>query len=193
MGFKSGGNPMEKEIEVKVLNIDLDTMENRLKNLGAKLIAHEYQKNFILDSEDKFIERKLNSYLRVRETENLLTKEINIYLTLKKNISVDGSRKNIEHTSQIEDSISMLSILEELGYRIVQKGYKKRKSYLYESIRFDLDQWDEKTYPYPYMEIEVNDEKDLEKAIELLSIDKDNITTKSIMELREELNRNQKS
>ena len=43
------------------------------------------------------------------------------------------------------------------------------------------------------MEIEVNDEKDLEKAIELLSIDKDNITTKSIMELREELNRNQKS
>lgn len=193
MGFKSGGNPMEKEIEVKVLNIDLDTMENRLKNLGAKLIAHEYQKNFILDSEDKFIERKLNSYLRVRETENLLTKEINIYLTLKKNISVDGSRKNIEHTSQIEDSISMLSILEELGYRIVQKGHKKRKSYLYESIRFDLDQWDEKTYPYPYMEIEVNDEKDLEKAIELLSIDKDNITTKSIMELREELNRNQKS
>lgn len=193
MGFKSGGNPMEKEIEVKVLNIDLDMMENRLKNLGAKLIAHEYQKNFILDSEDKFIERKLNSYLRVRETENLLTKEINIYLTLKKNISIDGSRKNIEHTSQIEDSISMLSILEELGYRIVQKGYKKRKSYLYESIRFDLDQWDEKTYPYPYMEIEVNDEKDLEKAIELLSIDKDNITTKSIMELREELNRNQKS
>lgn len=193
MGFKSGGNPMEKEIEVKVLNIDLDMMENRLKNLGAKLIAHEYQKNFILDSEDKFIERKLNSYLRVRETENLLTKEINIYLTLKKNISVDGSRKNIEHTSQIEDSISMLSILEELGYRIVQKGHKKRKSYLYESIRFDLDQWDEKTYPYPYMEIEVNDEKDLEKAIELLSIDKDNITTKSIMELREELNRNQKS
>lgn len=184
---------MEKEIEVKVLNIDLDMMENRLKNLGAKLIAHEYQKNFILDSEDKFIERKLNSYLRVRETENLLTKEINIYLTLKKNISIDGSRKNIEHTSQIEDSISMLSILEELGYRIVQKGHKKRKSYLYESIRFDLDQWDEKTYPYPYMEIEVNDEKDLEKAIELLSIDKDNITTKSIMELREELNRNQKS
>ena len=121
---------MEKEIEVKVLNIDLDMMENRLKNLGAKLIAHEYQKNFILDSEDKFIERKLNSYLRVRETENLLTKEINIYLTLKKNISVDGSRKNIEHTSQIEDSISMLSILEELGYRIVQKGYKKNPTFM---------------------------------------------------------------
>ena len=57
---------MAKEIEVKVLNIELDEMEKKLKNLGAKLIAKEYQKNIIIDSKDRYIEKELNSYLRIR-------------------------------------------------------------------------------------------------------------------------------
>ncbi|GFN34562.1 class IV adenylate cyclase [Tepidimicrobium xylanilyticum] len=178
---------MAKEIEVKVLNIDLQYMENRLKEMGAKLIAIEDQKNFVIDSKDKYIERELNSYLRIRENKNLITDETNIYLTLKKNVCVKGSRKNIEITTRIEDIESMLSILKDLKYGVVAKGHKLRKSYLYENIRFDLDQWDEETYPYPYMEIEVHNEEDLEKAIELLNIDRKNISTKSIIELKEEL------
>ena len=39
---------MTKEIEIKVLNIDLDDMERKLKELGAKLISKEYQKNIEL-------------------------------------------------------------------------------------------------------------------------------------------------
>lgn len=81
----------------------------------------------------------------------------------------------------------MVLILKDLKYEIIEEGYKERKSYLYEKIRFDLDKWDKETYPFPYMEIEVEKEDDLEKAISLLNIDKNNITTKSIMELKEEL------
>ncbi|MCF6463564.1 class IV adenylate cyclase [Clostridium sp. Cult1] len=178
---------MTKEIEIKVLNIDLDDMERKLKELGAKLISKEYQKNIILDSKDRYIERELNSYLRIRETKNLLTNETIINLTLKKNVSRDGARKNIEITTRIDDIGSMISILKDLKYEIMEEGYKERRSYLYEKIRFDLDKWDKETYPFPYMEIEVEKEEDLNKAIYLLNINRNNITTKSIMELKEEL------
>ncbi|HSH34890.1 class IV adenylate cyclase [Schnuerera sp.] len=176
-----------KEIEIKVLNIDLNHMEKQLIDLGAKLVAKEYQKNIILDSKDNYIEKVLNSYLRIRETKNLLTKKVETKLTLKKNVSNEGVRENIEITTQIEDKDSLIAILKDLGYEIIEKGYKERKSYLYDKIRFDLDIWDEDTYPNPYMEIEVENEEDLEKAIELLNIDKTNISTKSIVELKEEL------
>ena len=178
---------MTKEIEIKVLNIDLDDMERKLKELGAKLISKGYQKNIILDSKDRYIERELNSYLRIRETKNLLTNETIINLTLKKNVSRDGARKNIEITTRIDNIGSMISILKDLKYEIMEEGYKERRSYLYEKIRFDLDKWDKETYPFPYMEIEVEKEEDLNKAIYLLNINRNNITTKSIMELKEEL------
>jgi adenylate cyclase class 2 len=178
---------MAKEIEVKILNIDLDEMEKRLIAIGAKLISKEHQINTIFDSKDRYIEDKLNSYLRIRETKNLLKDEVKVNLTLKKNISKDGARKNIEITTQIENKESMINILKDLRYDLIEEGYKDRISYIYENIRFDLDRWDKATYPYPYMEIEVEEEKDLEKAIDLLKIDKKNISTKSIVDLKEEL------
>lgn len=178
---------MAKEIEVKILNVDLDEMEKRLVDIGAKLISKEYQINIIFDSRDNYIENNLNSYLRIRETKNLLTDEVKVNLTLKKNISKDGARENLEVTTEIDDKQSMIYILKDLKYEVIEEGYKNRISYIYENIRFDLDKWDKNTYPYPYMEIEVEKKEDLEKASNLLNIDKDNISTKSIMELKEEL------
>lgn len=175
---------MAKEIEVKVLNVDLDEMEKRLVDIGAKLISKEYQTNTIFDSKDKYIENKLNSYLRVRETRDLLTQEVRVSLTLKKNISKDGARENLEVTTEISNKESMIYILKNLKYEVIEEGYKDRTSYIYQNIRFDLDKWDKNTYPYPYMEIEVQKKEDLEKAINLLKIDRNNISTKSIMELK---------
>ena len=178
---------MVKEIEVKVLNVDLDEMEKRLIEIGAKLISREYQINIIFDSKDNYIENNLNSYLRIRETKDLLNHEIKVDLTLKKNIGKEGARENLEITTEIDNKESMIYILKNLKYEIKEKGYKNRTSYIYKNIRFDLDKWDKNTYPYPYMEIEVEKKEDLEKAINLLKIDKNNISTKSIIELKEEL------
>lgn len=178
---------MAKEIEVKVLNVDLDEMEERLLELGAKLIAKEYQTNIIFDSKDNYIHKVLNSYLRIRETKDLLTGEVYINLTLKQNIGNENTRQNIETTTRIGNKDAMISILESLRYHVIGKGSKYRISYMYEDIRFDLDRWDENTYPHPYMEIEVEKEEDLEKAIELLEIDRNNISTKSIVELQQNL------
>ena len=43
---------MSKEIEVKVLNVDLKDMENKLIKLNAKLISEEYQRNIIFDTKE---------------------------------------------------------------------------------------------------------------------------------------------
>ncbi|NLX62949.1 MAG: class IV adenylate cyclase [Tissierellia bacterium] len=178
---------MSKEIEVKVLNVDLLEMEKKLKELGAKLVAEEYQINTVIDTKERYIENKLNSYLRIRESKNLLTGESSIKLTLKKNIGRERARQNIEITTKIDNKEAMLEILKNLQYNVVQEGHKRRKTFIYDNIRFDLDKWDQNTYPYEYMEIEVKKEEDLEKAIKLLNISKEQISTKSIMELREEL------
>lgn len=178
---------MSREIEVKVVGLDLDILEERLKSIGAGLISYEEQKNIILNTDSYFKEKNLDGYLRIREVNNKLLNRVDREITLKENMGRDGVRENIEIESEISDLDAMLEILSKLGYEVDKVGYKTRKSYLYDGIRFDLDTWDKETYPEPYMEIEVEGEEDLDRAIELLSIDKKNITTKSIVDLRRDL------
>ncbi|WP_352405113.1 class IV adenylate cyclase [Sporanaerobacter acetigenes] len=178
---------MEKELEVKILNIVKDEIQKKLSNVGASLIKREEQINYLLDSKDNSIQCKNNSYLRLRETKDLDTDQIKYTLTLKENVSKDGIRENIEISSDIEDKKALLYIMKVLGYDVIQKGFKERISYIYDEIRFDIDTWDESTYPYTYMEIEVKSQDDLIKAIKLLNIDEKNISTKSIVDLRKDL------
>ncbi|NMA86969.1 MAG: class IV adenylate cyclase [Tissierellia bacterium] len=178
---------MSKEIEVKVLNVDLEDMENKLIKLNAELISEEEQHNIIFHAKEKTKALNPNTYLRIRESKNLLTDQVETKLTLKENRGNVKIRENMETTTSIDNVESMIYILENLGYEISSDGRKHRKSYLYENIRFDLDTWDKNTYPYPYMEIEVEDPKDLNKAVDLLEISPNNISTKSIMELKKEL------
>lgn len=177
-----------KELEVKVLNIDLEEMESKLKSLGATLIGKELQVNTLIDSKENYIQNNLDSYLRIRETKSLLKEEIKFTLTMKKNINREGIRENIEINTDISDKNAMLEILKSLGYYVFQEGHKERTSYVLNNARFDLDRWDELTYPEPYMEIEVNDEDELKEIVKLLDIPKENISTKSILELRKEAN-----
>lgn len=177
-----------KELEVKVLNIDVLKMEEKLKSLGAKLIAKEVQVNTLIGSKDNYIESNLSSYMRIRETKSLLTGDTKLTLTMKKNISKDGIRENLEISTDISDKEAMLEILKSLGYIVKEEGTKERISYQLNGVRFDIDKWDERTYPYPYMEIEVGDEDQLQAIIDMLNIPNENISTKSIVELRRDAN-----
>jgi len=182
------GEVKMKELEVKILNINILEMEEKLKKLGAKLIEKELQINTLIDTNDNFIENNLNAYMRIRETKSLLTGKTKLTLTMKKNISKDGIRENVEINTDISDKKAMLDILKSLGYIVKEEGFKERVSYELNGVRFDIDKWDERTYPYPYMEIEVRDTSELEKIIDILNIPKESISTKSIVELRREAN-----
>lgn len=178
---------MERELEVKILNMDFKKLEDRILQLGGEFIQEEMQKNILIDSSKTPIKSYSNSYLRIRETENLTNNRKSTEITFKKNLSKKGLRDNVEYTTKIENPQAMLKILKELGFDLNEIGYKKRKSYKLKGARFDFDFWDEKTYPYPYMEIEVKDLNQLEEMIKTLNIPKENISYKSIVELRQDI------
>lgn len=178
---------MEIELEVKVLGVDIKEIEEEVKNQGGRLLAEEEQVNTLIDSSKRPIKSYLDAYFRIRETRDLVNSKSTTTLTLKKNIALEGIRKNEELNTDIEDKDIMLQILKDLGFDKIEVGYKHRKSYEFMGARIDFDTWDEKTYPYPYIEIEVTDKKDLAKITSSLNIPQEKISTKSINELRQEL------
>lgn len=179
---------MVKELEVKVLNMDINIIEEKILRSGGVLLTKEVQINTLIDSNNKPIKSYLDAYLRIRESKNLLNNETNTTLTLKKNIKNKDLRENIELNTNIEDKDTMLQILMDLGFDNISVGHKERTSYILNNARIDLDRWDSDTYPYPYMEIEVENKEELDNVIKILEIPKENISTKSIVELRNDLN-----
>lgn len=179
---------MEKELEVKVLDIDFDMVEKKIKHLGGKLIADERQENILIDSKEKPIKNRLDGYLRIRETEDLISGKKTSVFTLKKQVKNENLRENIELSTEVGDKENLILILKNLGFDNIDIGYKDRKSYKLKGARIDMDTWDKDTYPYPYMEIEVGDEEELQGIIEILELPRDKVSNKSILQLKEELN-----
>lgn len=176
------------ELEVKVLNIDADEMEKKLQDLGAVLIGKKSQVNTVYDTDDRKISGgDSRSYMRIREELDNLNGGQSSTLTMKQLVESHGLRKSKETNVRISSKDDMEFIMSQLGVKTINVGKKERTSYVYEDIRFDIDIWDKETYPHPYMEIEVKCREDLEKAKLLLGISDENVSTKSIKELRKEI------
>ena len=175
-----------REREVKVLNIDKDEIEKKLIDVGAILLKDEEQTNIRFDTELDFLKKQYNGYLRIRITKNLLNGDTKNTLTFKKSVSRGKLRVNEETETEISNSEETIKILQFLGYNKKRPGYKHRRSYSYDNITYEIDTWDIETYSKPYLEIEMSSEEELEKAIKLLDLDRSQITTKSIDELRKD-------
>lgn len=174
---------MQREIEVKVLDIIPADIEKKLIELGGEKISKEKQTNYTFIPEGGEFS---NGYLRIRES-YIDDKKQPIELTFKEVKTDQEVRINNEFTVHIDSVSMMTSILEKMGINLKYKGNKERISYSYKGQRFDIDIWDEKTYPYPYMEIEFTNQTKIDEILEDLDIDKGQVTTKSISDLISEL------
>lgn len=171
---------MKREIELKILNLDLQEFEKKLIDLGATFLGEENQKNIRINSTGHKIYKK-DGYLRVRITK---TKDSTInYLTFKENLSNVNVRDNMEHTITFDDVDELLTILKLMGYDKQYPGEKYRRKYQYKDFIIDLDTWDKATYPYPYAEIEGPSEEEIYKFAKMLGISQEDISTLSISEL----------
>lgn len=177
---------MARELEVKVVGVDVVQIEEKLKHLKAKLVSREKQINSIYDYEDNSFEDKKQGYIRIRKTVNLLDRSEQSEFTIKKVIDSDGVREYEEIETLVSDPESLELILGELNLRKKHEGYKERTRYSLDGIVYDIDRWDEETLPYPYLEIEVESKEDLARAVEMIGVSKDKISLKSIRELRVE-------
>lgn len=171
----------EREIEVKLVGLDEESFLSRLLAAGAVFDREEKQTNLRINSTTHPVDDA--AYLRLRTIETASGTERE--LTFKRRLSRDKARVNEEFTVHIDSEEAMLHLLKQLGYDQVEAGYKTRRRYLWKSYRIEFDQWDDQTFPYPFVEVEAPDEKSLERFLDAFDIAPENVTTLSIRELSE--------
>ncbi|MDO5715165.1 MAG: class IV adenylate cyclase [Tissierellia bacterium] len=176
---------MEREIEIKLLGLNVDQLEKELLARGATFLGREKQKNIRINSTLCTIPKE-KGYLRIRTVIRKGEKEIHQF-TFKESITEIGVRENLEHTTEIGDPQALLKILNLMGFDQLKEGEKDRKSYAYQGLRFDFDTWDKDSYPHPYIEVEGPSMEEIYGVLDDLSIDKRHVSTLSIAELIKKL------
>ena len=151
------------EYEVRVLEINKDEIQGKLKELNAILIEDVFQKRYVYD----FKPVVPSKWIRLRTNGSQTT------LTIK---NVESS--NIDGTREVEIEVSDFNAtnerLGELGYspRGIQEN--KRIKYDLNGVEVDIDTWP--MIP-TYMELEGPSVEKVKEVEELLEVDKNKITT----------------
>lgn len=150
------------EIEVKVLNIDIETTRKKLQEINAKLLKKEFQTNYIFDFPNEQFFSK-GGYVRIRKAFNLLNKSEKIILTSKELVSKDKFKISKECEFGADNFESSKAFLESLGLVLKRSDEKLRESYQLDEGLIEIDTW---AGVPTYLEAEADSE---EKVISLLS------------------------
>ncbi len=157
---------MQTEFEIKILEIDVENMKNKLEKLWAKYIWEKNQKRYVYN----FDPASYNRWIRLRtdwKTSTLCIKDI------QDESKIDGTKEleivvdNFEKTNQI---------LEQLWYK--SKAYQEntRISYKLDDCDVELDL---RPLIPPYLEIEGPDKESVEKVLEKLNVENKTTTSEN--------------
>jgi len=173
-----------KEVETKILEINVDEIRKKLEELGAKLIYDEVQVVRILDSEDGRISRD-GSLLRVRKVGD------KVELTFKGPKQKTGNVKAAEETeTHVEDFDTVLKIFEQIGLTPLRSYEKHRISYKLGNITFEIDELPNVPNIPPWLEIECSSQEEIEKMVEKLGFKKEEMKSFDGLELMKHYNIN---
>lgn len=183
--MKAIGGIIMKELETRVVDIDVEKVRETLINLGAKKVKEEYQINNIYDFEDN---RLLNAkgYARIRITDDRLNNKEVVYMTTKKMLSQGTFKVMEENETIVEDKEAAAKIYISLGLVLKESIKKYRESYKIMDSLVEIDINDKSFCPFPYLEIETTSEEKLKEILELLDYSIEDTTSKTIYELLEE-------
>ncbi len=160
---------MHTEYEARILEIDVNEVEQKLRDLGAEFKGVLNQQRYVYDVKPK----REGKWIRLRKVGEETT------LTIKDivNSSISGTK---ELEIQVDDFTRTNLLLEELGY--VHKGYQENKRIRYEidGVEVDIDSWP--MIP-TYMEIEGKDETSVINFIKKLGYTNDDIVTLSVNDI----------
>jgi len=171
-----------KEIETRIIDIDVQEIRRKLLNINAIKVKQENQINNIYDFSDKRL-IKGKGYARIRTVQDELTNSTVHYITTKKLISQEKYKIMDEHESEIKDEIAAKGIFESLGLNLIQSIKKYRESYKYKNTLIEIDINEKEFCPFPYIEIESVYEEEIEEVVNLLGYNLEDTTSKSIYEI----------
>lgn len=174
-----------KEIETRIIKIDVATIRNILITNNAKKVKEENQINDIYDFEDKRLLKK-NGYARIRIVDDLINNNRIVYMTTKILISQDTFRVMEENEIVVSDKEAAENIFTSLDLIKVRSINRFRESYELEDGLVEIDINDKNFCPFPYIEIETDSEEKLERIVKLLGYTLEDTTSKTIYQLIEE-------
>ena len=171
-----------KEIETKIIDIDVEKLRIKLLELNFKKVKQEDQINDIYDFADK---RLLSSkgYARVRTVRDHLNNENHYYMTVKKMVSQEKYKIMDEYEVEVLDPVESKNIYISLGLQLVQSINKYRESYSYKDTLVEIDINDISYCPFPYIEIESATEEELIEVVSLLGYKMEDTTSKTMFEI----------
>jgi len=159
---------MAKEIEVKLLNVNIDDIRNRLKQSGATLIKPIRLMRRVMIKTPEMA--KCNAFLRVRDEGGKTT------MTYKQfnSSSVDGCEE-IETT--VKDFDNAVEILKLSGLACESYQESKREEWKLNGAEIVIDEW---PWLNPYIEIEGISEEQLKELSNTLGFDWQNAVFGSV-------------
>lgn len=175
------------EFETRIINIDVDKIRKRLMEIEGVKVKEENQINNIYDFNDRRL-LKDKGYARIRVVEDLLNNSTHYYMTTKKMLSQDIYKVMEENETEILDGAAGENIFKSLGLELVKSIKKYRESYKYKNTLIEIDINEKSFCPFPYIEIETSDDKELEEVVSLLGYTLKDTTSKTIYELLKDFN-----
>ncbi len=164
-----------KEIEVKILEIDVEEVEEKLKEMGVEKVFDGELVNVYFDFSDKRLEKE-GKVLRLRK------KDEKVILTYKKFITQDKAKIMDENELEIQDFGLMEKIFKEIGLSTLYEFKKHRITYKLNRIHFEIDK-------YPdipaFLEIEAPDLEAIDEMVSKLGFSKEEVSSYSIKEVLE--------
>lgn len=171
-----------KELETRIIDIDVDDIRKKLKDLGAKQVKAEDQINELYDFEDgRLLSKK--GYARVRTVFDKITNKETIFMTTKKMLSQDTFKVMEENEVIVDNNEMARKIFTSLGLVLIQSINKYRESYRLENALIEIDINDKSFCPFPYIEIETDSVENLDKVVKLLGYTLEDTTSKTIYDI----------
>lgn len=157
---------MHTEYEVRILEINVDSIKKKLDEVGATFEWDRVQRRYVYD----FIPKVDSKWIRLR------TNGIKSTLTIKDLVTskIDGTR---ELEIEVSDFDNTNKILEELGYTSRNYQENRRIQYKLDGVEIDIDYWP--MIP-TYLEIEGSSEEEVYKIVEKLGYKLEDITTRDV-------------
>lgn len=171
-----------KELETRIVDIDVDNIRNILISNGAVKVKMEDQINDLYDFEDgRLLEKK--GYARIRTVNDLLNNKIVYFMTTKKMLSQERFKVMEEYETIIDNKQMGEGIFKSLGLVLKESNKKYRESYKLLDCLVEIDINDKSFCPFPYLEIETTSEEKLEVVVKLLGYTLEDTTSETIYDI----------
>lgn len=166
-----------REIEVKLFNINVRVLEERLENAGAMLTFDGDVDAIYFDYPD-FRLRKEGKTARIRRVGD----KTEIVVKGRSQSAAMANREEIE--TLVGDFEKARLIYNRLGFVEMCRYRKHRRSYALGGMKFDIDKF--RNFPL-YLEVEAKTEADVKRGVRLVGLKMTDAYAKSIMAKLNEL------